>query len=283
MTFILNIVLGWVSVVLVFLLSVIYILRVVNKQFFDNKQPTLKKLNKGLRKPHILLGKLALLTAFIHGLTSTGEILSFNYGTYVFVFMLLLGVSFMLKKQLKAYMGFMFYHRILTLITIVLLVIHLIDIGIMGPTNFINGAKLALGQYEVSEVVNTDQLDTEEVPEDVVVLNNGRLYEDGIYTGVATGFGEGLTVEVIILDNQITSVEVVAHNEMNENFWGIPVELIPGQIVSTQDPVVDVVTGASMTSTGIINATINALEQALIEGELPDPVELSNNKGKGKH
>lgn len=298
MMFILNIGLGWVSVVLAFLLSIIYILRVVNKYFFDNKHPFLTKWNKKLRKPHIALGKVVLATALIHGLSSTVDVLSLNYGTYVFVVMVLLGVTFDLKKQLKPFKGFMFYHRILTLAMVILLVLHLLDVGIMGPSNFINGAKLSLGLFDestIGEMVNEPIEDSkvesetetkevaEEVIEEVIELNNGRLYSDGTYTGVATGFSEGLTVEVVIKDNQIISVVIVEHFEMNENFWGIPVQLIPELIIEAQDPLVDSVSGASMTSIGIMNATINALEEAIIEGDLPELQELPKGRGNKNH
>lgn len=110
----------------------------------------------------------------------------------------------------------------------------------------------------------------------------GNTYTDGTYTGVAQGFGDNLTVEVILANNLITSIEVVSHNEQKEEFYGQPIATIPGEIITAQDPIVDVISGATFTSSGIMNATINALSQALETGELPDTLELPANSGK-KH
>ncbi len=88
------------------------------------------------------------------------------------------------------------------------------------------------------------------------------LYADGVYTGTGTGYRPGLVVEVAIENGLITSVTVTDHNEKNEMFWGVPVELIPQLIVESQSTDVDTVSGATMTSRGIIEAVNDALAQA---------------------
>ena len=88
------------------------------------------------------------------------------------------------------------------------------------------------------------------------------VYKDGVYTGTGTGYRPGLVVEVVIENGMITTVTVTEHNEKNEMFWGVPVELIPQLIVESQSTDVDTVSGATMTSRGIIEAVNDALEQA---------------------
>jgi uncharacterized protein with FMN-binding domain len=88
-------------------------------------------------------------------------------------------------------------------------------------------------------------------------------YIDGTYTGTADGYRPGLTLEVVIENGYISSVEVIAHNEKNERFYGEPVEVIPQEIIAAQSTDVDIVTGATFTSTGIKNAVNNALANAL--------------------
>ncbi len=87
-------------------------------------------------------------------------------------------------------------------------------------------------------------------------------YTDGVYTGTGTGYRPGLVVEVVIENGMITSVTVTDHNEKNELFWGVPVEQIPQLIVESQSTDVDTVSGATMTSRGIIEAVNDALAQA---------------------
>lgn len=137
----------------------------------------------------------------------------------------------------------------------------------------------------VTETVSEDLEAGEEASDDLGVTDiissdiSDNTYTDGTYTGVAQGFGDDLTVEVVIADNLIESIEVVAHNEHEEKYYGEPIATIPDLIVEAQDPIVDTVSGATYTSTGIINATIDALSQALISGELPDALELAENSG----
>ncbi len=88
-------------------------------------------------------------------------------------------------------------------------------------------------------------------------------YIDGTYTGMADGFRPGLTVEVVIENGYIASVDVVAHNEKNERFYGEPIAVIPEEIVAAQSTDVDIVTGATFTSNGIKNAVNNALANAV--------------------
>jgi NosR/NirI family nitrous oxide reductase transcriptional regulator len=67
---------------------------------------------------------------------------------------------------------------------------------------------------------------------------------------------------VTIEDGAITAIEVIEHNEHEEKFWGRPVSLIPQRVIDAQSTDVDTVTGATMTSRGIIEAVEDALAQA---------------------
>lgn len=309
MTLILNVLFAWISVALIGILSVIYLLRVVNKKLFDNQVAWMKRLNRSLRKHHKWLGVLAIMTSLIHGFYSSVKILTPNKGTIMLIMIMLLGASFVFKKQLKTVKGFMFYHRILTGLTVVFFCLHLIEVGgIIGPEAFVEGViyemtepstQVAKGTNETTESeqltdifdvsVQTEETNTaddeaivvSDITEDVTEqLDSGNQYEDGVYTGEATGYRDGLVVEVTIEDHRIVLIEVVNHNEKNERFYGVPIATIPGEIVATQDPIVDTISGATMTSIGIINATIDALEQALISGTLPDYLDLPS---RGRH
>lgn len=82
----------------------------------------------------------------------------------------------------------------------------------------------------------------------------------GTYTKTVKGMYEGLTVEVVLIEDKIESVKVT---ESQETAPGWPaLEKIPAAIVSAQTVGVDAVAGATRTSEGIIKAVTLALEEA---------------------
>lgn len=83
----------------------------------------------------------------------------------------------------------------------------------------------------------------------------------GTYTAAATGKNGDVNVTVTFTDGQIVSVEVGEHNE-TAGICETPIERIPAAIVEYQSVAVDAVTGATMTSEAIINATKACIEQA---------------------
>lgn len=85
---------------------------------------------------------------------------------------------------------------------------------------------------------------------------------DGVYRGEATGFREGLLVEVTIENGEVTSVEIADHNEIGPQFYQRPMNLVPKAIVDEQDTQVDGVSGATATSMAIMAAVENALDGA---------------------
>ncbi|PCJ61240.1 MAG: hypothetical protein COA79_06575 [Planctomycetota bacterium] len=80
---------------------------------------------------------------------------------------------------------------------------------------------------------------------------------DGIYYGSSLGFDEkSLTVEVKIKDNKFTSIIVKDHKE--KQFYSSLVD-IPSQILKSQSlQSVDAISGATLTSDAILNATIKS-------------------------
>ena len=83
----------------------------------------------------------------------------------------------------------------------------------------------------------------------------------GPLTGTANGFGGPITVSVTMDGDKITAVEIVSNSETPE-IAGTALEQIPAAIVAANSPDVDIVSGATYTSNGIINAVKNALDSA---------------------
>lgn len=83
---------------------------------------------------------------------------------------------------------------------------------------------------------------------------------DGALTGTADGFIGPITVAVTMDGDKIASVEVLSNSETIEIAGGA-LEQIPKAIVEANSPDVDVVSGATYTSKGIMNAVKDALGQ----------------------
>lgn len=97
-------------------------------------------------------------------------------------------------------------------------------------------------------------------------LGFGKLdteYTDGIYEGTAEGHNGPLSVEVVVEEGQISTVEVTDHNE-TEGLADPAIEEISAAIVAKNRPDVDydIVSSATVTSEAIIEAVANALEAA---------------------
>ena len=83
----------------------------------------------------------------------------------------------------------------------------------------------------------------------------GAGYKDGTYRGSAQGYGGTITVEV-------TRIDAVEHSGEDAAYWNMCSGVIP-QLIETQGENADTVSGATFSSSGIINATIEALSQAM--------------------
>lgn len=83
----------------------------------------------------------------------------------------------------------------------------------------------------------------------------------GTYTGTAAGKNGDVTVSVTVSADKIESVEVTDQKE-TQGIADPALEQVPAAIVDAQTPNVDTVSGATVTSTAIIEASKAALEQA---------------------
>ena len=86
-------------------------------------------------------------------------------------------------------------------------------------------------------------------------------YKDGTYYGSATGYGGTIQVAVTIQNGKLTAVKIVSAASETPEFFA-RAKVVADRIVSAQSPNVDVVSGATYSSNGIINEVIIALNQA---------------------
>lgn len=99
--------------------------------------------------------------------------------------------------------------------------------------------------------------ETENVAEDTQTATGSFELADGVYKGSATGFSGPVTVAVTIMDKKITSIDILSSTD-DEAFFNRAKGVID-RIIASQSFDVDVVSGATYSSNGIIGAVKNAL------------------------
>jgi uncharacterized protein with FMN-binding domain len=86
-------------------------------------------------------------------------------------------------------------------------------------------------------------------------------YKDGTYTGTGQGFGGEIVAEVKIENGSITSVNITSHSGEDGTYFSMA-EKLTDTIVEKQSADVDLVSGATFSSTGIRDAAQDALNRA---------------------
>ena len=87
-------------------------------------------------------------------------------------------------------------------------------------------------------------------------------YLDGIYTAEAVGFEGKITVQVTVAEDKITDITLLSAED-EEEYLSRAKQVIPA-ILEGQSPNVDAVSGATYSSTGILNAVKLALAKAAV-------------------
>ena len=103
-----------------------------------------------------------------------------------------------------------------------------------------------------AKIENTESLEDED-------SKNGS-YKDGTYTGEAVG--GTVKVEVIVKKQKIKEVNIVSADGVDGSYLTMAKDIIP-KILDAQSAEVDTISGATFSSTGIKNATKQALEKAV--------------------
>jgi uncharacterized protein with FMN-binding domain len=273
MQLLMNVITAWISVALAAMLSIIWIFRIVIKKNHLKKNNTYYDLNRTLRKWHKFTGISFVAVSALHGILSTIALISFNFGTAMTALGLLMGTTYYLRKRFTNKQFWIKLHRVLTLVILLMIPIHILEVdGFVG----IDAIAVAMSGEEAPGLNTYAGYDY-----------GTNIYSDGFYSGVATGYGPGLEVSVEMKDNQIVLIEILEHNEDRERFYLPAFESIPAQIVENQCLDVDVVSGSTYSSVGIVNAVANAMDQALLSGEscpiIEMPPETEMHVGKGRN
>lgn len=121
----------------------------------------------------------------------------------------------------------------------------------------VRAAAAAERQQEIDEVeaYNASILQAEQEAEAEPGL------QDGTYEGSAFGFGDLITVSVTIQGGRMTDISVLDASGEDRPYYNQSLPLLD-QMLSSQSTEVDTVSGATLTSEGLIGAVADALGKA---------------------
>lgn len=108
-------------------------------------------------------------------------------------------------------------------------------------------------------------------------------YRDGVYTASAEGFGGPITVQVTLAGDTITDITVLDHAGETSSYY-YKARSVIASILEQGTPEVDAVSGATYSSTGILNAVKLALSKAAAQTDPAEetPESLPADSGTGE-
>ena len=136
---------------------------------------------------------------------------------------------------------------------------------IVRAVSFITIVVLLFGYNSVLNVRAKDeqiaklQASLDEDADNTAKLQNS--FADGVYEGEGTGFGGSIDVKVTIKNGQIKNIEIISAENEDGTYLETAKGIIP-KILDAQTPEVDVMSGATFSSTGIKDAVADALQKA---------------------
>ncbi len=122
-------------------------------------------------------------------------------------------------------------------------------------------AAIAQAKSDAKDKDNAAKEDAEEIDTEEESDDSENVYKDGTYTGSAQGFGGTITVQVTLASDEITDIQVTSAPGEDSAYLSQG-EGVISSIISAQSTDVDTVSGATFSSTGIINAVVDALGKA---------------------
>lgn len=115
-----------------------------------------------------------------------------------------------------------------------------------------------------SEDAKKDEKNTDETEAEDISSNEDSeelVYKNGTYTGDGQGFGGNIQVQVTLENDMITDIQVVSAPGEDSAYLSQGQGVI-STILASQSTDVDTISGATFSSTGIINAVNDALGKA---------------------
>ena len=113
-------------------------------------------------------------------------------------------------------------------------------------------------------------------------VSESGTWKDGTYTGSGKGFGGTISVKVTVKDGKISAIDVTSASGETASYFSKAKGIIP-KMISGQTTNVDVASGATYSSNGIITAVRNALSKAETGKSSTKKKMKKNKKNKKKN
>lgn len=107
-----------------------------------------------------------------------------------------------------------------------------------------------------------DEMVEQQIAEAERAASRGPYTTDGAFEGSAKGYGGQVKMRVIIDNGYIDKVEIVDASSEDEAWLDMCADL-PAKIVKEQTTSIDVVSGATYTSAGMLNGVTEALQKSM--------------------
>lgn len=133
--------------------------------------------------------------------------------------------------------------------------------NVTTPSNNNGSNNISTGSSNTN-MTSSSEINTNTNTTTTASSNSSVQYTPGTYTGSAFGHSSEIDVSVTVSSNKIDSVKVTQIND-TPGYYEQPMVLIPQEILDSQSTNVDVVSGATYSSMGIINAVKKALGKAV--------------------
>jgi uncharacterized protein with FMN-binding domain len=314
-----SMILAWLTVICAVLAAFKYIARISKNralnQFFHKIHIPFGALMLVFGLLHGLLAgnpSFATLSSF----TLAPELFTLNWGTACLVLGILLALTYLFRRRLKK--KWMPAHRALTVALIVCLALHLLNVGIQLPGRLFGSSETASVSQSAdaagtaasaatdtttdtttNTATDTTTNTTTDTTTDTaasseaaasdagtasssssLVTFSGAQLKDGTYEGSADGYEGTITVSVTVSGGQVTDITVVSESDSPQFFN--QAKTLLDTIISGQTLEVDAVSGATFSSAGLINATADALQQAVVSGTLQvNSIDLTSVNRRG--
>lgn len=128
-------------------------------------------------------------------------------------------------------------------------------------TSRVQNQTASAADSDTTDSASADSSEADDNTTDDITTDSDYVYKDGTYTGEAEGYGGTIQVEVTLAGDEITSINVVSAPGEDSAYLS-QAESVINSVISAQSTDVDTVSGATFSSTGILNAVDEALGKA---------------------
>ncbi len=118
------------------------------------------------------------------------------------------------------------------------------------------------GYQKQDEANKAEYIENKKAYNEAMGITADTGYKDGTYEGSGLGYGGNITVEVVIESGQIDEINIIDTGDEDTSYINTAKALISRVIEMQGTEDVDAVTGATLSSYGILDGIDQALEKA---------------------